>query len=180
MAQRNQPYQTTIFLGKLYEDDTVYDVKKQYLFGGKLVALREGLDAASDVSFILIDHLGSTTTTLWADGSARSHLRYNPWGEERWNVNVSPTGTRFTGQRWDEGLGLYDYNARYYDPEIGRFISADTIIPGQERLTPLAVGFHETQFLERSNVENQQLLLCGSSFAWSKQQQQELNIPTGH
>ena len=34
----------------------------------------------------------------------------------------------FTGQRLDR-TGLYYYNARYYDPEIGRFISADTLAP---------------------------------------------------
>jgi len=28
-----------------------------------------------------------------------------------------------------DGTGLYYYNARYYDPTIGRFISADTIVP---------------------------------------------------
>ncbi len=33
------------------------------------------------------------------------------------------------GQRWDSGLGLYDYRARYYHPGLGRFISADTIVP---------------------------------------------------
>jgi RHS repeat-associated protein len=33
----------------------------------------------------------------------------------------------FTGQRLD-GTGLYYYNARYYDPTIGRFISPDTVV----------------------------------------------------
>jgi len=26
-------------------------------------------------------------------------------------------------------LGLYDYNARYYDPALGRFVQADTVVP---------------------------------------------------
>jgi len=35
----------------------------------------------------------------------------------------------FTGQRKDSGSGLLYYGARWYDPVIGRFISADTIVP---------------------------------------------------
>lgn len=41
---------------------------------------------------------------------------------------TSPTDKKFTGQRLD-GTGLYYYNARYYDPVIGRFISGDSIVP---------------------------------------------------
>ena len=40
-----------------------------------------------------------------------------------------PTDRRFTGQRREAGLGLYDYGARYYDPTLGRFIQADTLVP---------------------------------------------------
>ncbi|MDH7487629.1 MAG: RHS repeat-associated core domain-containing protein [Anaerolineae bacterium] len=29
----------------------------------------------------------------------------------------------------DESIGLYFYNARYYDPALGWFVSADTIVP---------------------------------------------------
>jgi len=29
-----------------------------------------------------------------------------------------------------EGFGLMFYNARYYDPALGRFASADSLIPG--------------------------------------------------
>jgi RHS repeat-associated protein len=46
----------------------------------------------------------------------------------RSSTGTSPTDKKFTGQRLDN-TGLYYYNARYYDPSIGRFISADTIVP---------------------------------------------------
>ncbi len=38
------------------------------------------------------------------------------------------TDRRYTGQRM-EGIGLYDYGARWYDASLGRFTSADTIVP---------------------------------------------------
>ena len=40
-----------------------------------------------------------------------------------------PTDRLYTGQRWDAALGLYDYRARWYDPALGRFVSADTVVP---------------------------------------------------
>jgi RHS repeat-associated protein len=53
-------------------------------------------------------------------------VKYLPFGVCR-NSPDLPTDKLFTGQRLD-GTGLYYYNARYYDPTIGRFISADTVI----------------------------------------------------
>ncbi|MGB3223129.1 MAG: RHS repeat-associated core domain-containing protein [Desulforhopalus sp.] len=36
---------------------------------------------------------------------------------------------KFTGQELDDDTGLYNYNARLYDPVVGKFVSADTIVP---------------------------------------------------
>ena len=39
----------------------------------------------------------------------------------------------FQGMRWDAAVGLYDDNARYYDPAVGTFLSQD---PGQQGPNP--------------------------------------------
>ena len=39
------------------------------------------------------------------------------------------TDKLFTGQRETAGLGIYHYQARFYSPKLGRFLSADTIVP---------------------------------------------------
>jgi RHS repeat-associated protein len=50
---------------------------------------------------------------------------------------ISQTSLHYTGQRRDE-TGLLYYHARYYDPALGRFLSADTIVPevGALAVTP--------------------------------------------
>jgi RHS repeat-associated protein len=62
-------------------------------------------------------------------GTPISEVRYLPYGEERWTSGATPTDFTFTGQRNEAGFGLMDYNARYYNPRLGRFVSPDTIIP---------------------------------------------------
>jgi len=53
---------------------------------------------------------------------------YSPFCGTRSTSGGLNTDKKFTGQRLDQ-LDLYFYNARYYDPGIGRFISADTVVP---------------------------------------------------
>ena len=37
---------------------------------------------------------------------------------------------KYTDQMYDYLTGLYYYGSRYYDPELGRFAQADTMVPG--------------------------------------------------
>jgi RHS repeat-associated protein len=84
--------------------------------------------------WLYADHLGSTTLTARLDGLGGdliSTLSYTAWGETRSSTGTTPTSIRYTGQREAEA-GLYFYQARWYDPSLGRFAQADTIIPGQD------------------------------------------------
>jgi RHS repeat-associated protein len=100
-------------------------VTKYIFFKGKRVAMdRDGV-----LQWLVGDHLGTTSLVLKADGTVHSEARHYPYGEERWSSGTLPTDYRFTGQRSESGLGLIHMGARFYDPALGRWISADTIIP---------------------------------------------------
>ncbi|MCD4742313.1 MAG: RHS repeat-associated core domain-containing protein [Desulfobacteraceae bacterium] len=56
--------------------------------------------------------------------------QYLPYGGDK-NPNdlLQNSSYKFTDQEQDEGTGLYNYDARLYDPVLGQFIMADTIVP---------------------------------------------------
>ncbi|NLK12839.1 MAG: RHS repeat-associated core domain-containing protein [Candidatus Phytoplasma sp.] len=65
-------------------------------------------------------------------GITVAKCRYDAWGniiyqyDDGSNLsNINPY--RYRGYRYDKETGLYYLNSRYYDPSIGRFISADSI-----------------------------------------------------
>jgi RHS repeat-associated protein len=58
-----------------------------------------------------------------------SEARHYPYGEERWRSGTLPTDYRFAGQRSLFSIKLYQMGARFYDSALGRWISADTIVP---------------------------------------------------
>ena len=73
------------------------------------------------------DIVNSTAVTHDESGVV-STQRYTPFGELR-NDGGLDTDHLYTGQVLDESSGLAFYNARYYDPAIGRFASPDSIVP---------------------------------------------------
>jgi len=76
------------------------------------------------------DHLHSTGIETDGSGNKIQHYEYFTFGKDRFTESATafPVSKRFTGQILDEETGLYFYNARYYDPVLGRFIQPDSMI----------------------------------------------------
>jgi RHS repeat-associated protein len=100
-----------------------------YLAGAQRVATRVITSTGSVVYYIQADHLGSASLTTDASGNKVGELRYMPYGETRYVWGSTPTDRRFTGQRDDPYFNLYEMGARWYDADLGRWISPDSIVP---------------------------------------------------
>jgi len=91
------------------------------------------------LNYFVTDHLGSITVITDGSGNVLQRLSYDAWGKRR-NADgsalnctaglASPGGVNrgFTGQEMIDGVCLINFNARIYDPSIGRFMSADPIV----------------------------------------------------
>ncbi len=83
--------------------------------------------------YLHTNHLGSVTAVTDEKGRIRQTRDYEPFGAaEGWNGGIHSgrrtVGSAFQGQEFDSSTDLYNFKARHYDPEIGRFTSADTIV----------------------------------------------------
>lgn len=94
-------------------------------FSGGLDEVFQRTDSAGARSF-LTDALGSTISLTDSTGTVQTSYTFEPFG----NTTVSGSGTTnsfaYTGREFDAG-NLYYYRARYYNPQLGRFISEDPL-----------------------------------------------------
>lgn len=77
---------------------------------------------------------GDVIAIVDGNGYAVAEYIYNAWGYQVSAVSASSTDLcsinplRYRGYIYDGATGLYYLQSRYYDPEIGRFISADAYV----------------------------------------------------
>ncbi len=93
-----------------------------YLQGGGIDLKLRQTSTATGPLYFLQDRLGSTTALTDTGGNVVELFQYEPYGEQ-------PVGTLtrfgYTGRERDDATGLLYYRARWYDPQLGRFLTED-------------------------------------------------------
>ena len=94
--------------------------------GNILATQRYGSDH-TDYLLYNKDIQGSSTSLVKENGSADATYQYTDFGETTINGdNKVENEVCYTGEIYDQSTGLYYLNARYYNPEDGRFVTEDT------------------------------------------------------
>ena len=73
------------------------------------------------------DHLGSVRFMTDQAGNIANEYDYDSYGRVTGEVETVEQPFGFTGRDYDEAVNLYQYRARAYDPETGRFIQEDPL-----------------------------------------------------
>jgi RHS repeat-associated protein len=73
------------------------------------------------------DALGSVVAMTNSSGNVVELYEYSVYGQVAASDASHPNRFMFTGREFDKDTGLYYYRARYYNPEIGRFLQTDPI-----------------------------------------------------
>lgn len=138
--------ETTIYVGSLFEKVTkpsaVVEYKHYIMAGGEPIAIRTlRSNSTNDTRYLHKDHLGSVDTITNESGGVVQRLSYDAFGKRRsatawsgalaaadWTNIAAITHRAFTFHEQLDNVELVHMNGRVYDPDIGRFISADPFI----------------------------------------------------
>lgn len=127
------PTNVQVWIGNIYEEKGGKTLFHVFVGSSQVATFEAGspLDGGSDTNkvgyYYCEDSLNTSSALSDSDHNQIEVNVYYPFGRTQ---TASPQASfqvsrRFTGQVFDSESGLYYYNARYYDPELGRFIQPD-------------------------------------------------------
>jgi RHS repeat-associated protein len=136
-----QPYAQVV-----EEYDAAGNPKGSYVYGYDLV----GKLQSSQASFYHADGLGSTRLLTNGLGGVTDSYAYDAYGNLIASTGASNNAYLFGGEQRDSETGLDYLRARYYDPLVGRFVSADAY----EGSLNDPMSLHDYQYAHANPVVN--------------------------
>jgi RHS repeat-associated protein len=110
------------------ENDSDVVLDERYLHGDRVDQVLAQDDGKGDVIWHLSDHLGSVRDLVDSDGNSVNHFVYDSFGNVLDETDDTiDTRYLYTGREFDQEIGLQYNRARYYNPELGIFVSEDPI-----------------------------------------------------
>jgi RHS repeat-associated protein len=97
----------------------ISDTEAVYLYGLDIIAQQQ-----SERLYYVHDGLGSVRQLLDTTGQIETNYAYDPFGVPLVEGEVY-NPYQYTGEAWDTEVELLYLRARYYQPEVGRFITKD-------------------------------------------------------
>jgi len=116
----------TRYVGGLAETDASGNITAYYVYGLGLISK---ITPSNEAYYYHYDGIGSTVGMSDSLGAMVNKYAYDAFGKVLNEEETIPNPFKYVGQYgvMDEGNGLLYMRARYYDPEVGRFISKDPI-----------------------------------------------------
>ncbi len=161
----------------LFEKDASGFTKKAYTRGlgfpggiGGLISMKrheteedDEEDSDPKVSYYHYDALGSVRGLSNEKGKLTAELDYDAFGNgknnKKWNT------CRFSSKEFEDHADLYHFGARYYDPEIGRWLTLDPLgfIDGPNKY--LYVGNNPVNWIDAWGLTKEEIL---AAYNWLK------------
>ena len=120
---------TTLYFGEVYEIRNETGIIHLFANNQRVVSVQED----GRMQYYHGNHLNSASVVTDGEGNTKETIEYYPFGAYRLRTDLDAAfpnvNYTFTGQEDDDETGLLNYKARLYDPLLGRFISADSLVP---------------------------------------------------
>jgi RHS repeat-associated protein len=119
---------------EIAEYDGSGNLTQRYITGPAIDDRIAHVTAGGAKRFYHTNHQGSVMATTQANGTIDAKYAYDEYGNLTSASPATEAGQpyRYTGRRFDIETGLYYYRARYYAPELGRFLQTDPIGYGDD------------------------------------------------
>ena len=123
---REQIVSKTHYPNKYFEINPLTGESKSFIYVGdqKIAEINE----RGDIKYYITDHLGSPNMVVDDDGIILEKTDYLPYGKINYEESSINNDYGFTGKEKDEEIGLNYFEQRYYDSDLGKFVSVDPVL----------------------------------------------------